>query len=86
MSAARSASSDSRIAACVFRVLDLGQGVGGDLAVEALEDGLAALVAQFLHDVRQVGGVDVLEALHVDVQAKAPLRVRLDDVAELPAD
>ena len=86
MSAARSASSDSRIDACVFGVVDLGQRVGGDLAVEGLEHRLASFVAQFLDDVGEVGGVDVLEPLHVDLEAQAPLRVRLDDVAELPAD
>ena len=71
---------------CLDRRPNLLQRVGGVLLVDRLEHRLPFVGAQLLHDVREVGGMDLPEPVVRDQQPQAPLRIGFDDVAGIPGN
>ena len=56
----------------------LGQSLGGSLLVQRLDDRLLFIPAQFLEDVRDVGGVQFTQAIVGNAQPQPAGRVRLN--------
>ncbi len=85
ISAARSESRDFEDARLDVR-FHFGKRFGGGFGVHRFDDGLALFGSEMLHDVGQIGRMHGLERLVPDIQPQPALRVRLDDVAELPTN
>ncbi len=66
--------------------LDLFEGLGGYLFIEADEEGVAFGRGELLEDVGDVGGVHLGEAVLLDLEADATGRVAIDEIDELPGD
>ena len=66
--------------------IDLLQGLGGYFLVQSLEDGFALGRRQVLHDVGNVGRMQLGQAVKGDLQLDAAGRIGLDEIDKLPRD
>ena len=85
MSAARSESSELRIETCILGSISSSV-CGGDFFVEGLEDGFALGRRQVFHDVGDVGGMQLRQAVERDLQLDPARGIGLDQIDELPGN